>query len=198
MKQPRSIQLLLAVTLVALFASCKKEINSTRSAQVFDAPTVAAYTPPGGYCGYTEFTLLAGQTYNVGTIQVGNDDTNLYVTYSTTSGYMITEAHLYVGTLEALPVTNSGNAVPGHFPYNVTFTSGVTTYTITIPLASLPNTNGCNVIAAHCVVKNDPTTNSTGFNQTGWISGTRINDGGNWAMYNTWCNATCVELPPEK
>ena len=197
MKRLKLIVFLFAITTI-LFGSCAKEIRKNKTVAGSDQPATANYTPPGGYCGYAEFTLLAGQTYNVGTIQVGNDATNLYVTYACAAGYMITETHLYVGTLAALPVTNSGNAIPGHFPYNYSLSSGVTSYTVTIPLASLSNVNGCNVVAAHCVVKNDPTTNSTGFNQTGWISGTRINDGGNWAMYNTWCNAACVELPPEK
>ncbi len=92
------------------------------------APAVSA-TSAEVACGLpTVVTLWAGQTIDVGTITVTNDDVNLYVTYQTNGDWYLTEAHLYV--LDYEPV---GRLAPGKAPYK--WEGGpVTSFTFTVPL----------------------------------------------------------------
>ena len=89
-------------------------------------------------------TLYAGQTIDVGTVEVWNDATNLYVKYQTTGDWVMTETHLAVATsLEGIPQTQAtgkgknigGNPIPGQFPYIHEDLGGVTEDTYTIPLS---------------------------------------------------------------
>ena len=65
-----------------------------------------------------EITLYAGQDIPVGTVNVSNDGTNLYVTYNTIDGWVMTETHLAVAdSLDDIPQTKKGNPIPGQFPY---------------------------------------------------------------------------------
>jgi hypothetical protein len=94
--------------------------------------------------------LFAGQNIDVGTVSVWNDGTNLYVTYSTTDGWEMTETHLAVAnSLGGIPQTKTFNPIPGKFPYSTIHGPAVTEFTYTVPLAGL----GTNLyIAAHAKV----------------------------------------------
>ena len=83
-------------------------------------------------------TLYAGQDISVGTVTVSNDDTNLYVTYNTTGGWVMTETHLAVATtLPGIPQTKKGNPIPGQFPYKHEDLGYVTSDPYEIPLVDL-------------------------------------------------------------
>ncbi|MDB5203170.1 MAG: Conserved repeat domain protein [Ferruginibacter sp.] len=129
--------------------------------------------------------LLAGQTMNAGEVTVTNDGVDLTVTYNCLNGWKISEIHLYVGEFASAPQNNGGNPIPGRFPIKETFSTGVTTYSKVIPLASLPD---CFIVAAHAVVKSG--TGTTGGTQTGWGQGTQF-PGNNWGMYFDYCVTTC-------
>jgi len=97
--------------------------------------------------------LLAGQTINVGTVSVWNDDVNLYVKYKTTGGWEIAETHLHVAlSKDGIPHTNKGNPIPGHFDNSMCHDPWVTEYTYSV---SLGDWGPCDklYIAAHAVVK---------------------------------------------
>ncbi|HSU29451.1 MAG TPA: hypothetical protein VLJ68_13785 [Chitinophagaceae bacterium] len=204
---------LLPLCLAVLLYSCTQEnkselVNSTKPSskkqveeEIGQVAGATSNTPATiVYCGQTSVPLMAGQTINVGSITVGNDAVNLYVTYAVNAGYTLQKTHLYVGTLAGLPTSGGGNAVPGQFPYKTTHIADIDMYTYTIPLASLPNAGGCNVIAAHSEVVSRNEFGDLVFSETGWGQGTRIRpNGGSWAMYFTWCNATCGGgVDPEK
>src|SRR5688572_25946202 len=81
--------------------------------------------------------LLAGQTIEAGTVCAKVSGTDLLVTYTTGSGWTMTEAHLWVGLdLATAPRTQTGNPQPGRFPYKATL-DGATSHTFRVPLASL-------------------------------------------------------------
>jgi hypothetical protein len=95
------------------------------------------------------FTLCAGQNTDVGTVEVWNDATNVYVKFSTTGGALITETHVHVATsLTGIPKTKSGNPVPGQFAEQEVHTPPVTEYTYTFPRPAGTSV----VVAAHAVV----------------------------------------------
>jgi len=98
------------------------------------------------------FTLYAGQSIDVGTVSVWNDEENLYITYSTTGGWEMTETHLAVATsLTDIPQAK-GNPIPGKFPYSTIHDSAVTEFTYTIPLEDWDSDTSL-FIAAHAKVQ---------------------------------------------
>ncbi len=89
--------------------------------------------------------LTAGQTNVVGTLTITNDGTNLYVRYDITqpSCWTFGTLHLWAGTdFTLLPRSGGGAPIPGQFPYisgdgGLDPSTGLTSYTFTIPLADL-------------------------------------------------------------
>ena len=148
------------------------------------------------YCGtgLQTQTLFAGQTTNAGTVTVGNDANNLYVTFTTTGGWELQKTHLHIGdTLTPVPVNKGGNPVIGNFKYQTPHSPRVTAYTYTIAKRDLSlDTNQSVVIAAHAeVVKVDASGNVIA-SETGWASGTRFTDRGSWATYFSYIWQDCV------
>lgn len=144
-------------------------------------------------------TLYAGQTINAGSVCVSVEGQDLSVVYTTTGGWQMTEAHLWVGdSLATMPQTKTGNPQIGNFPYVSGDITGATSYTFNIPLSSL-STGGdlCGQtfdVAAHAALRKSD--GSGGYDtQTGWGAGSQINARGSWATYFTY-TITCVTTPP--
>ncbi len=150
-------------------------------------PILSRETPGG--CTPTEVTLIAGQTINAGTVNVSNDANYIYITYTTTNGWVLSQTHLYVGDCALIPVNNPGNPIPGQFPF-VSSHNNVTSYTYQIPISRIP-LGACGCIAAHAVVKQYNSSNQLISTETGWGNGVRINlSGGNWGMKFDYCSCT--------
>ena len=102
----------------------------------------------------TTVSMCAGQSLDIGDVNVWNDDTNLYVEFDiTTDGWYLEETHVAAGTF---PTTKKGNPIPGQLPYSCELLSPhtdlATSCMVTIPLEGL---NGPYVdIAAHAAVIN--------------------------------------------
>ena len=205
MKKLLQVQaLLITVSLVIL--SCQK--NDLNPAKTPEQPAAAAQqsaryvivpasegnpirTGRIDDCLPTEVTLIAGQTINSGTVTVTNDADFVYVTYTTTNGWVLTETHLYVGDCAFIPVNNPGNPIPGQFPYSSTH-NNLTTYTYQIPISQIPP-GSCGCIAAHAVVKQYNSSNQVINQQTAWGNGVRINlTGGNWGMKFDYCSCNPI------
>lgn len=117
------------------------------------AMVLATAAHAGDTCGDPLIvTLYAGQTIDVGTVAVTNDDTNLYVTYNTTGGWYIAETHLAVASsLDSIPQTGSGNPIPGQFPYKGTHEGNTEEVTYAIDRQLYPD-GMMLYIAVHAVV----------------------------------------------
>lgn len=180
MKKTFKSALFFAAVATLSLASCKKEANDINPAVDSQAYSHRTTTT----CGEATVTpLIAGQHINAGTVTVSNDETNLYVTYTTANGWKLTELHLFAGACSQIPVNKPGNPIPGQFPYSANPAS-VNTYTFTIPLAGLED---CFCVAAHAVVRN-----SSGGTETAWGQGTRFVQKGNWAMKFNACKQPCI------
>jgi len=148
-------------------------------------------------CGDTTRVILyAGQTIDVGTVEVWNCSQNICVRYTTTGGWVMTETHLAIATsLGGIPQKN-GNPIPGHFPYHAVHNPPVTEYTYCVPLGSW--TPGTELyIAAHAVVKLLDGNGNVIQQQTGWGDGEDF-PGKNWATYLRYTVQECykdVDLP---
>lgn len=112
---------------------------------------VATSATAADICGVPQVsTLWAGQTINAGTVTVSNDEDNLYVTYATQNGWLLTEVHLYV--LDEEPTQR---LTPGQAPYKSTLMNA-TTYTFTVPLTGATCGETTKWLQAHAsVVKLD-------------------------------------------
>jgi hypothetical protein len=133
--------------------------------------------------------LIAGQHIHSGEVCIINDFDNLYVTYTTTDGWMLNESHLAVSSDEVGTgewsengwTNRQGNPAPGRFAYSAGHDpDSDDTFTYTIPLDDI--TGGVSsgdelFIGAHAVVVMGDET------ETAWGDGERFNDQGNWAMY---------------
>ena len=180
----------IAVSLIA----CKKDI---RVAPEEMTGNLEQLIPPGYQLQEcivpTETALMAGQSTNVGTVTIWNDDTKVYVSYQTTGSYKVKRTHLYVGACNTIPVNGAGNPRIGLYPYSTDHGTGVQTFTYEILRSSLPA--GCLCVSSHAEVVGYNSTGGINFTETGWGYGEQVTDGGSWAMKFGYCQQLCDEPP---
>lgn len=141
---------------------------------------------PFEICGdYKVYPLIASQWYYAGALIVYNDTENLYVTYL--SMYRLSDFHLFVGDVEAMPLSGGNNPQIGHFPYTDE-TSWTRYKTFTIPLADVPE---CYTLAAHATVGSHTIWAKSCHNSTSFAEEF---GGKRWG----WVIKDCVEKCPEK
>lgn len=141
--------------------------------------------------------LIAGQTIDAGDVCLDVVGDNLVVTYTTTGGWELTQAHLWVGeNIASMPQTKKGNPKIGNFPYNSGDITGATSYSFSVPLSSL-GSDLCDMTyyaAAHASVRKAD--GSGGYQtETGWASGDSIVPRGSWAMFFSFL-FVCDTTPP--
>jgi hypothetical protein len=138
-------------------------------------------------CPPAVWNLWAGQTTDVGSITVWNDETNIYVQYLLDfGGATFGTLHLWVGTdLANMKVAGNGAPIPGQFPYVIS-AAGLTSYTFVIPIENLNLTGSpCEesfYVVPHAEVNGVSSGTETAF---GGCSGVNIADPGRWWYYCT-------------
>ncbi len=134
-------------------------------------------------------TLYAGQDIEAGTVTVSNDCDYVNITYRTNANWSILETHLDVAdSLDGIPMTKSGNPVPGHFAYgNDSLQNGTNMIEYMIPL---PAENGTLYIAAHAAIRDE--TNNSSTDEGAWAEGSSF-PGKNWATYFTYEIRACED-----
>ena len=120
------LTLILGLVLTGCFLSNVGQVPTSEQSDV-------AYLTKGTLMNPDVFTLYAGQHIDVGTVSVWDDSINLYVEYTTTGDWEMIETHLYVGKTNPEELTSA----PGQFPYSEEHDPADTTYTYTIPLATI-------------------------------------------------------------
>ncbi len=160
----------------------------------------AAETTPT-LCGTpVEATLYAGQTTDAGTVTIGNDEDNLYVTFDTDSPWVMDQTHLAVAdTLAGVPQTKQGNPKIGNFAHQTTHNPAATEYTYTISKAAASlDGNQSVVVAAHAALSKLGADGTVVGSETGWAEGTTFVDRGSWATYAEYIWQDCkVDAPVE-
>jgi len=152
----------------------------------------AMTTTEGEYCGTpTVVMLTAGQHIDAGTVTVSNDSNYLYVTYSASNGYQITETRLYVGPQARIPTNKKGNPQIVLYPYGETFISPVGEVTYKF---NLSNFDDCFVVSDHAVVVKYDGDVLVG-KQTAWGAGSQLNASGSWAILFDYCKQACTDQP---
>lgn len=181
-------QLTSVIMLAFVLFSCEKAENST----IDETSAVTVNPLENGVCQPTTTNIMAGKNTVAGTITITNDLVNIYVTYTTTGGWVMGQTQLYVGPLSGLPVNKMGNPMIGLFPYKTTHNPYVTTFTYTIPRAGI--TDACIIVAAHAEVILVGPNGQVIKTETGWGAGPKIANKGSWAMYTKFC--ICDESNP--
>ncbi|MCT4637660.1 MAG: hypothetical protein N4A72_08115 [Bacteroidales bacterium] len=190
-------RLVLTLSFFIFLASCEKDelpdqkVTENQTLEVLSSSVnegeglLNSSTP----CG-TPMTVdfLAGQHILAGQIIVSNDDDYLYVTFTTSNGWVMGATHLFVGDMADLPVNKKGNPKIGHFPDKATHNPYVTEYTYVFDLSEL---NDCYVIAAHAEVYLLDDMGNPIQSETAWGEGTPFNESGSWAMYFSYCTQEC-------
>ena len=148
----------LAITALITWVGCKKNILSesnnvttetettaaVRSLSVAGSEALAARTVVStstvpAFCGPATVKNFSKNTTTYGTITVGNDATDYYITISGNIGVTLKGIQLYAGTETGIPV-NSGNGMPkqNDFPVQETFaTPYPSTWSLKIPIADV-------------------------------------------------------------
>jgi len=175
-------KLLMLLVAIALITGCSKESDHELFQKNNSEDVLGSRLDPGsgdGFC--TQVDLMAGQHYDSGNVEVAIEGENLLITYVMEGDWILNATHLYVGDCATKPANKPGNPLIGQFPFAATHASGTTSYTYSIPLATLPN---CICIAAHAEV------NGPSGSETAWADG--LPYGGNsWAMYFEFCLDQC-------
>jgi hypothetical protein len=147
--------------------------------------------------------LLAGKTRDAGNVCFEVSDDNMFVSITTTGGWELMEAHLWLGPdLEAMPRGKKGNPKIGRFPYHSGDITGQTVYIYSIPLAEIAGPDYHDVlcdsdymVALHSVVRIWNEEEGRYIRKSAWAQGTRIVQRGNWGMVVD-VQFECEELPP--
>ena len=176
MKKPFKIILYLLLVVPVFFIGCQKsEVlddsgNSASKTGTTDVKSTIVYSPcgnqlvanlyPTGVATSTGIVFNTSVSY--GTVTVGNDLVNLYVTYQANPGDSLESIFVYAGTPEGLtsmtvpglPNTvnpdGTGYFHPGYFPYIKYPRPRILNHTQVIPLSTLPD---CFIIVAIADIK---------------------------------------------
>lgn len=150
--------------------------------------------------------LKAGKRTDAGNVCVEVNDDILLVVYTTTGGWELEEAHLWIGAdLSEMPRTRKGNPKVGRFPYHSHDITGQQIYIFSIPLTEIGGDNYYDTLcdqtylaAAHASVR-IPDGNGGYRTESAWAKGTRIVSQArkrNWGMYFDF-QFTCTSIPPQ-
>jgi hypothetical protein len=182
-----------AVAAAMLFTACETN-EEIMQVEEFNFPSMVRLD--GGSDGFTganfrtnicgevkTVSLIAGQHHNIGSINISNDEENLYVNYTTTGDWYMIETHLLVGSVAGIK-----NPAPGQFPYSDDHDPAVQSFTYTIPLADLGETFD---VAAHAAVVRVNEDGEVLQGETAWGEGPRFTPRGNWAMYTSYTVQEC-------
>lgn len=141
--------------------------------------------------------IMAGQTIPVGQVTVYFTSDNIYVKYTTTGDWYLTEYHVAV-TDDCEhgfdPYLKNGNPAPGSFPYKDEFPR-TQEVIVEIPWGDLWGADEL-CFAAHCVVER-VVGGQVKQRETGWGRGNPF-PGGNWAMYFCTPLPKILRIPTEK
>jgi hypothetical protein len=138
--------------MLAVIAGCTRYDNPVGNV---DEPTrvIQYLTDP---CGDPVTVILyAGQTIDVGTVTVENNEDSLCITLETTGDWVMSETHVAFSTeFEGIPQTNSGNPQVGKFPYKHELDPAVQYDEYCFDLSELGYSSGTELfIAVHAVVE---------------------------------------------
>lgn len=198
MKTIRIGMALLATALIA-FSCSKTELNKPQS-QALNAAT-AGEKSVDAVCGDpVVYSLIDGYNAAHGSLSISNDETNLYVTFSSSDANLkFQKAELVIGTLAHVTAATDATAWPkiaqGPNPpdYSQTFKPELSSYTFTIPLANYESCFYVNAFAK--MVQRDPITKKITAVSYVFIKSNTKTSKKCWSTYVCYCKQDCPPPP---
>jgi len=150
----------IAIITVSMITSCSEEMmNSDLTATKGKKIDASVDEWPAEATCINNYTLIAGQSIVSGSVIVGEYMNDIYIKYSAGAGYLLTEAHVYIGDVATILDKNGGPKI-GHFPYHFELFGGTDEIIFKISKDDIAiNADGeayedgdCFEIAAHAVV----------------------------------------------
>jgi peptidoglycan/xylan/chitin deacetylase (PgdA/CDA1 family) len=161
--------------------------------------TVYNSAPSLAMCGpEAKYTIWAGK-YTQGSVRVGNDATNLYVTYASDGEWFLTDTRVAVAkSLNKIPVDRRGMIDPWNFPYNGVHVPSARAYTYAIPLAKVGAVAGEKLVVAAWAGSVHPVVKSNWSGAWEWITGWGLGNvsGTTLANLSNYTVAACPNAPP--
>lgn len=186
-----NLRILLVFSLAAaLLAGCQKEDQNQVNPQPEDTKSFKAGVEDP--CYEESYVIYGGQTIEVGTLIVANDDDNIFVTYDLTgTDWYLDETHLFVGHVDDLPLNKPGNPKIGHFPFKGNHNLDQI-YTFTLSKADFED---CFAVAAHAVVVQLDENGNQIAEETAFADGGTEFPGKRWGWYlSEFCVEECEEV----
>jgi len=147
------------------------------------------------YCGSPcIYDLVAGQNFVAGSVIIGNDGVNIYVTFKVFDDWWLDNTKVFLGTSpDEIPATKTGNPIRGQFTQDVDHNPSVKIFTHIFPLGKFAPKN-CAIIAAHASVltyKKENGSNVTTREEAAWGKGTGTFAGKAWGWYIKYVVKPC-------
>lgn len=178
-------------TLIALISfSCQKEV--IRPASDNNTPEISASTGHEGHyrpavqCGASVFTdFIDNAATGYGSIEVLNDNKNLYVLVDMNHGWLLQSAMIFADNSANLPKAYGGTIEIEEFPFQFMHTRQVSEFTYSIPLSSI---NTCSDITIYAQAVQLDFFGNVQNTATLWADGTSVLDGFTFQ----YCAGTCL------
>jgi len=173
------------VLLAILLASCADATNLEEADDSWRigtiSPSLAVVQTLPAVCGTpTLTTLIADETVPVGSVQVLQNGTSLYVVYRTDPAWPVQKTALFLGSAASdIPTNGQGNPRVGQFPYkSIHEGSHEVVWQVPIPSSTV-------VVAAFAEVGTEEV-------EGAWAEGEEITPGRSWSMFFTHAVSDCV------
>jgi hypothetical protein len=195
MKTHKTNFLMMILLIPILFIGCQKSelIDDSKTANPESDGSGTLKSTTITYCGTPLVIQLVeydNPNVSYGTVTIGNDQTQIYITFNASPGCKIFQTNLYVGPESAIPGTNIGNGT-GHFnvglfPYHSNHPAPyVQTYQYVLPLNGFDN---CFAVVA----------NAKMIHPDGWVIDAygKNTMAMSWGFYVNYCKQECPPPPP--
>ncbi len=182
------IRIMLMLTLAfAVLAGCQKESENAVKPEA--EPVKILKEGVEDPCYEQSYVIYGGQTIEVGTLYVANDEDEIFVTYDLSgTDWYLDETHVFVGNATDLPLNGGGNPKIGNFPYSMTH-SMEQVYTYTFLRSDFED---CFAVAAHAVVVQVDENGNQISEETAWADGGTEFPGKRWGWYVAeFCSEDC-------
>ena len=162
---------------LATFACEREEISPETNAPTQQFAGVSQIVHPDNQCGSPTFENIKDGSGNIGTVEIVNDPSNLYL-------ILQMELKVYIGDAAAMPMDPDGGLMLEQFDYQYRLSVPTDQYTFTTPLTSM---HTCSDIAIWARVESLNMFGQVTGSTEAWMSGTAVANG-----YTThYCIATC-------
>ncbi|MFN8395364.1 MAG: hypothetical protein U0176_12035 [Bacteroidia bacterium] len=171
---------------IALVAfGCEKEVITPESNEPTISGSYHYIQRPVAQCGPSIFNDLRDGATNLGTLEITNSSSELYLIFNLNNFKFLEEVKVFTQDASNMPMDDDGNIDVERFGFMQTLTTAANDYTLTLPLSSMPTCMDIMVRAR--VSTRNMWGQTTGINYV-WMTGTPVANG---FMFH-YCAPSCI------